>query len=107
MNGFKKMGWEITVSVDSVIYPLSVVQRTAYALAQKLMIQIRQTENLIHLDATPTLLAGGVGTIASEQQARELILRNLNDFALRAQIQHETSGLRELLATAALRGAGI
>lgn len=100
------MGWEVTVSVDSVIYPLSVVQRTAYALAQTLLIQIRRTENLIHLDATPTLLVGGLGTIASEQ-ARELILRNLNDFALRAQIQHETSGLRELLAAAAMRGAGV
>jgi len=101
------MSWEFTVSVDSVIYPLSVVQRATYALAQTLMIQIRQTENLIHLDATPTLLAGGAGSVTSEQQSRELILRSLNDFALRAQIQHETSGLRELLATAALRGAGI
>ncbi|MBC3776370.1 His-Xaa-Ser system protein HxsD [Pseudomonas sp. SWRI99] len=101
------MSWEVTVSVDSVIYPLSVVQRTAYALAHLLLIQIRRTENLIHLDATPTLLVGGVGTIASEQQARELILRNLNDFALRAQIEHETSGLRELLAAAALRGTGV
>lgn len=105
------MGWEVTVSVDSVIYPLSVVQRTAYALAQKLMIQIRQTENLIHLDAGPTLLAGGTGSgsgsVTSAQQAQELILRSLNDFALRAQIQHETSGLRELLAAAALRGAGV
>jgi His-Xaa-Ser system protein HxsD len=107
MNGFKKMGWEVTVSVDSVIYPLSVVQRTAYALAQKLMIQIRQTENLIHLDAGPTLLAGRTGAFTSAQQAKELILRSLNDFALRAQIQHETSGLRELLANEALRGAGV
>ena len=103
------MGWVVTISVDSVIYPLSVVQRTAYALAQKLMIQIRQTESLIHLDAGPTLLAGGTGSgsVTSAQQAQELILRSLNDFALRAQIQHETSGLRELLAAAALRGAGV
>lgn len=107
MNGFKNMSWEVTVSVDSVIYPLSVVQKTSYALAHALMIQIRQTEHLIHLDAGPTLLAGGPESVTSPQQARELILRNLNDFALRAQIQHETSGLRELLATAALRGAGI
>ena len=34
-------------------------------------------------------------------------IRSLNDFSLRAQIQHETSGLRELLAAAALRGAGV
>ncbi|MCK8664867.1 His-Xaa-Ser system protein HxsD [Pseudomonas azerbaijanoccidens] len=107
MNGFEKMSWEVTVSVDSVIYPLSVVQRASYALAPTLMIQIRQIENLIHLDAAPTLLAGGAGAVTSAQKARELILRNLNDFALRAQIQHETSGLREILATAALRGAGI
>lgn len=42
-----------------------------------------------------------------KQEARELILRNLNDFALRDQIQRETSGLREILAAAALRGAGV
>jgi len=101
------MSWEVTVSVDSVIYPLSVVQRASYALAPTLMIQIRQIENLLHLDAVPTLLAGGAGTVISKKEGRELILRNLNDFALRERIQHETSGLREILATAALRGAGI
>lgn len=101
------MSWEVTVSVDSVIYPLSVVQKASYALAQTLMIQIRQTGNLIHLDVAPTLLAGGTDAVISVQRARELVLRNLNDFALRAQIQHETSGLREILATAALRGACI
>ncbi|BFT63476.1 His-Xaa-Ser system protein HxsD [Pseudomonas moorei] len=101
------MYWEVTVSVDSAIYPLSVVQRASYALATSLTIQIRQVENQIHLDVVPTLLAGGADAAVSKQEARELILRNLNDFALRDQIQRETSGLREILAAAALRGAGV
>ncbi|VVO15069.1 His-Xaa-Ser system protein HxsD [Pseudomonas fluorescens] len=101
------MSWEVTVCVDSVIYPLGVVQKASYALARVLMIQIRQAENLIYLDAAPILLAGGTGSVISVQEARWLLLRNLNDFALRAQIQQETSGLREIIATAALRGAGV
>ena len=101
------MNWEVTVSVDSALYPLGVVQRVSYALAPTLAIQIRQTENQIHLDAFPTLLIGGAGAVLSKQEAREIILRNLNDFALRERIRNETSGLREILANAALRGAGM
>lgn len=101
------MNWEVTVCVDSTLYPLSVVQRATYALAPTLSIQIRQTPDQLHLRAVPALLVGGSGEVTSEQQGRELILRSLNDFALRAQIQQETSGLREILASAALRGAGM
>jgi His-Xaa-Ser system protein HxsD len=101
------MNWEVTVSVDSAIYPLSVVQRVSYAVAPTLTIQVRQTDNQIHLDAVPTMLIGGAGAVISKQEGRELILRNLNDFALRERIRNETSGLREILANAALRGAGM
>ncbi|WP_426139238.1 His-Xaa-Ser system protein HxsD [Pseudomonas sp. DWP3-1-2] len=101
------MNWDVTVSVDCAIYPLSVVQRTAYALAPKISIQISQTLNMLHLHAVPALLAGGPQDVPSEDEGRELILRNLNDFAMRALIQQETSGLRQVLANAALHGAGV
>ncbi|SDT31797.1 His-Xaa-Ser system protein HxsD [Pseudomonas asplenii] len=100
------MGWTQTITVDSDVYPLHIAQRTAYALADSLSILISLDGKAIKLDVTPTLIAGTSGTFPSSPEARELVLRHLNDFTLRDQIQRETSGLRELLATAALRGAG-
>ncbi|BBP76106.1 His-Xaa-Ser system protein HxsD [Pseudomonas gingeri NCPPB 3146 = LMG 5327] len=101
------MGWQQTITVDSTAYPLHVAQRTAYALAHRLSILISQDGGTLALEITPALIAGGSDSFPSFSDARELVLRNLNDFALREQIQRETSGLRELLASAALRGAGV
>ncbi|NVZ65214.1 His-Xaa-Ser system protein HxsD [Pseudomonas gingeri] len=101
------MGWKQTITVDSTAYPLCVAQRAAYALADKLSILISPDGSSLALEITPALIAGGDDSLPSVSDARELVLRNLNDFALREQIQRETSGLRELLASAALRGAGV
>jgi len=101
------MGWKQTITVDDDAYPLRVVQRVAYALAGNLSILVRQDGKRIDLEISPVLIAGTDASIPSLSEAHKLVLRSLNDFTLRDQIQRETSGLRELLAAAALRGAGI
>lgn len=100
------MHWDVTIKLDSTVYSLNVVQRVVYALASSVTISVWQADNLITLNAVPTLLMGS-GSQLTADAARELIQRNLNDFALREQVQRETSGLREIIASAALRGAGV
>jgi len=100
------MYWDVTLTLDSSVYSLNVVQRVAYTLASHLNIIISQSASSITLVVAPTLIAGADTTISPEI-ARELVQRHLNDFALREQIQRETSGLREIIANTALRGAGI
>lgn len=100
------MAWTLTVAVDESAYPLAVVQKVAYALSATLAILITREGGCIHLSATPADLRIDAPCL-SEAQARILMTRSLNDFALRHQIQLETSGLRELLAGVALREAGV
>lgn len=100
------MYWDIALTLDSSVYSLNVVQRVAYALASCLNINVSQSDSSITLVVSPVLITGADTTITSAT-ARDLIQRNLNDFALREQIQRETSGLREIIANAALRGAGV
>lgn len=100
------MCWDVSVTLDSSVYSLSVAKRVAYALASSLTISIHRSESVITLHVVPTLLAGPDSHLAPDA-ARELVLRHLTDFALREEIQRETSGLREIIAAAALRGAGL
>ncbi|QKV64613.1 His-Xaa-Ser system protein HxsD [Pseudomonas sp. 43A] len=97
------MTWPVTLKLDSTAYPLNVVQRAAYSLADTVAIQVAIEANQISLTAH---LAEVTLTISSEQ-AHSLILQHLNDFALRDHINRETAGLREILARAALAGCGI
>lgn len=100
------MSWDLSITLDRGVYSLSVAQRAAYALASSMCISVHQSDAAITLSIVPTLLAGPDTTLSAES-AREVVLRHLTDFALREEIQRETSGLREIIATAALRGAGI
>ncbi|EGH72841.1 His-Xaa-Ser system protein HxsD [Pseudomonas syringae] len=100
------MSWDLSITLDSGIYSLSVVQRVVYALASLLNISVQRSEAVIILYIVPTSLAGEGPTLGFDA-ARELVQRNLTDFALREEIHRETSGLREIIASAALRGAGI
>lgn len=100
------MSWDLSITLDRSIYSLSTVQRAAYALSSSMCISIHQSDDAISLSIVPTLLAGPDTTLSAEA-AREVVLRHLTDFTLREQIQRETAGLREIIATAALRGAGI
>lgn len=100
------MSWDLSITLDRAVYSLSVVQRAAYALASSMCISIHQSGDAITLSIVSTLLAGPDTTLSAEA-AREIVLRHLTDFALREEIQRESSGLREIIATAALRGAGI
>lgn len=100
------MVWTQTIVIDESTYPLNVAQKAAYALAATLSILITRQDGNLHLTVTPADLRIDASHL-SEAQARALITRSLNDFALRQQIQLETSGLRELLAGVALREAGI
>jgi His-Xaa-Ser system protein HxsD len=100
------MQWNVTISLDSSVYTLSVVQRVSYKLAPTLTISAEQTNSVITLHIAPTLMVGP-GMQLTPENCRELVQRHLNDFALRELIQRETSGLREIIASAALRGAGI
>jgi len=98
------MTW--TIVIDESTYPLSVAHKAAYALSATLSILITRQDDRLYLAVTPADLRIDAAHI-SEAQARVLITRSLNDFALRHQIQLETSGLRELLAGVALREAGV
>jgi len=100
------MTWAGTIVLDESAYPLSVAQKAAYALSSILSILISRQGDALYLVVTPADLQNGASHL-SEAQARVLITRSLNDFALRQQIQLETSGLRELLAGVALREAGV
>lgn len=100
------MSWDLSIALDRRVYSLSVVQRVAYALASSLCISVQQSGAVITLYIVPTLFAGPSTTMGSGA-AHELVLRHLTDFALREEIQRETSGLREIIASAALRGASV
>lgn len=100
------MAWTQIIVIDESAYPLNVAQKAAYALAAALSILITRQDGNLHLTVTPADLRIDAPQL-SEAQARVLITRSLNDFALRQQIQLETSGLRELLASVALREAGV
>lgn len=100
------MVWTQIIVIDESAYPLNVAQKAAYALAATVSILITRQDSNLHLTVTPADLRIDAPHL-SEAQARVLITRSLNDFALRQQIQLETSGLRELLAGVALREAGV
>lgn len=100
------MVWTQIIVIDESAYPLNVAQKAAYALAATVSILITRQDGNLHLTVTPADLRIDAPHL-SEAKARVLIARSLNDFALRQQIQLETSGLRELLAGVALREAGV
>lgn len=100
------MVWTQIIVIDERAYPLNVAQKAAYALAATVSILITRQDGKLHLTVTPADLRIDAPHL-SEAQVRVLITRTLNDFALRQQIQLETSGLRELLAGVALREAGV
>ncbi|MGY2291281.1 His-Xaa-Ser system protein HxsD [Pseudomonas sp. SDO528_S397] len=76
----------------------------AYSLAHTLSILIRQQGQQLVLDVTPNDPTNLLGYAADT--AKALVLRHLNDFALRDQIAQETAGLREILASVALQECG-
>ncbi|MGP9567902.1 His-Xaa-Ser system protein HxsD [Halomonas sp. AOP5-B2-8] len=95
------MLWSSTLTIDIKVYPLPVVQKAVYALANTLSILIQQTDTGLHLLVTPA----DHTALPTEAAARTLLIRTLNDFALREQVFKETSGIRELLARTALKEA--
>ncbi|AZC37789.1 His-Xaa-Ser system protein HxsD [Pseudomonas chlororaphis] len=97
------MTWPVTLNLSDTAYPLSVVQRAAYSLAEALAIQIDIESGQIDL----TIFPSENNLTLPEDRARALVLQHLNDFALRDHISRETAGLREVLARAALAGCGI
>lgn len=82
------MTWPVTLKLDSTAYPLSVVQRAAYSLADTVAIQVGIETNQISLTAHPA----EARLTLSPEQAHSLILQHLNDFALRDHINRETAG---------------
>lgn len=97
------MTWPVTLKLDSSAYPLSVVQRAAYSLADTVAIQVGIVTNQVSLTAHPA----EARLTLSPEQAHSLILQHLNDFALCDHINRETVGLRKVLARTALAGCGI
>ncbi|WP_394560498.1 His-Xaa-Ser system protein HxsD [Aquipseudomonas alcaligenes] len=95
------MLWSRKITIDAQVYPLPVAQKTAYALADTLSILIQQTGGELELLVSPAASDAAL----SENAASALLIRTLNDFALREQVLKETSGIRELLARTALIGA--
>ena len=97
------MAWPVTLSLSSTAYPLSVVQRAAYSLANTVAIQVNAEPDDLNLVIFPAQ----ANLTLREDQARALVLQHLNDFALRDHINRETAGLREALVRAALTGCEI
>lgn len=97
------MSWPVIMRVCAAAYPLGVVQRAAYSLADSLAIEVSLEPGHVGLSIFP---AHDQLTLPCER-VRPLVLQHLNDFALREHINRETAGLRELLARAALTGAGL
>lgn len=95
------MLWSRKITIDAQVYPLPVAQKAAYALADTLSILIQQTGEELELLVKPAFSEAAL----SENAANALLIRTLNDFALREQVLKETSGIRELLARTALMGA--
>lgn len=95
------MAWSLTLNLDVHVYPLRVIQRVAYSLARDFSILIRQQGEQWVLDITPNDSSNLLGYAVDT--ARAIILRHLNDFALRDQITLETNGLRELFVSVALK----
>lgn len=102
MDGLQ-MSWSATVTLDGQAYSLQVAHKVAYALAATLTILVGRTGDHLELRISPAERSDEI----TESSAQELVVRSLNDFALREHIQRETAGLRELLAQAALKEAGL
>ena len=71
LNGFEgpmPMTWPVTLKLDSAAYPLSVVQRAAYSLADTVAIQVGIEASQISLTAFPAearlTLSPGAGKLA-------------------------------------------
>ena len=87
------MTWPVTLKLDSAAYPLNVVQRTAYSLADTVAIQVALEASQISLTAHPA----EVTLTLSPEQAHSLILQHLNDFVLRDPINRETAGWNAII----------
>jgi His-Xaa-Ser system protein HxsD len=96
------MTWCLSLDLDESVYSLPVVQRVAYALADKLTIQLSRRGQTLVLEISPS----STGTPTGQQEARDLLFRTLNDFTLREVIRQETRGFHELLARVALQESG-
>ncbi|MFZ6049547.1 His-Xaa-Ser system protein HxsD [Pseudomonas sp. CR3202] len=101
------MSWQFSIELDESIYSISAVQRTIYALAGPLSVLLSRREQLLVLDISPSRSNADKTECNSSDEARTLVIRTLNDFALRDLIQKETQGFRELLAKAALKECGV
>lgn len=97
------MPWSATVTLEGQAYSLQVAHKVAYALAPRVTILVCKTADHFELRISPAERSEEI----TESSALELVVRSLNDFALREHIQQETAGLRELLARAALKEAGL
>lgn len=97
------MSWPVIMHVCEAAYPLGVVQRAAYSLADTLAIEVSVEPGQVKLSIFPSQ---DQLTLPSAR-VRPLVLQHLNDFALRNHINRETVGLREVLARAALTGCGL
>ena len=98
------MAWSLALNLDEQVYPLRIVQRVVYSLAKDFSFLVRHEHTQWVLEVTPNDSSNLLGYAADT--ARTMILRHLNDFALRDQIALETRGLRELLASVALKECG-
>lgn len=97
------MIWPVVMHLDATAYPLSVAHRAAYSLAEVLAIEVGTEPGRVCLSIFPA----NEGLSISIERARALVLQHLNDFALRDHVNRETSGLREVLARAALTASGL
>ncbi|MGJ8515533.1 His-Xaa-Ser system protein HxsD [Carnimonas bestiolae] len=91
--------WSTSLNIDERIYPMPVVEKSIYWLADKLTILVtRDGSSNLSLSIRP---AHGASPL-HQREAIDLIVRNLNDFLLRERVKNETLEIKKTLIKAAL-----
>lgn len=97
------MAWQVVWQLDEQAYSTGVIQRAAYSVARDLVTEVQRQGGRTALAVTSIPLSANAATL-SVDRAKALLLKQLNDFALRERIQQETAGIREALIRTELIG---
>lgn len=97
------MPWQVILPLDEQAYSSSVIQRVVYSIARDFTAEVKRQWEQTTLQVSPNPNSASA-TAFSAEQVKNLVLQQLNDFALRERMQQETAGIRELLIRTALAG---
>jgi His-Xaa-Ser system protein HxsD len=80
-----------SLSLDSSVYSLSVIQKSCYALMHLFSVNISRYENNFLLKIQP------LSSDLSSKELEGLLLDELLDYSLREKISEKTEGVRNLI----------